>query len=257
MSAWFFPVLVPFAAIALVVMGRERASWWFIPALWPSTQWYYTLMAMPALTPLTAAVLAAPVQGGPAVAAIVAAVELWWRARRARPARLVAAHPTTVCSALEPSAAEPEQRIACDRPGADTVDRERRCHRQGKDATGMTIVDPYHPTDGPMAGTTSQAAARRSTVARSRCTSENHPWASPQFHWRTTLDAWRATTSGSRRCRRHQRAHQDGSERGRRSPIAAGDEVRPQSHPEQGQAPNSTASPLREVTAVTPNVSGG
>jgi len=88
MSAWYFPVLVPFAAIALVVMGRERASWWFIPALWPSTQWYYTLMAMPALTPLTAAVLAAPVQGGPAVAAIVAAIELWWRARRARAARL-------------------------------------------------------------------------------------------------------------------------------------------------------------------------
>ena len=95
MSAWFFPILVPFAAIALVVMGRERASWWFIPALWPSTQWYYTLMAMPALTPLTAAVLAAPVQGGPAVAAIVAAIELWLRARRARTARLVAAHPPT------------------------------------------------------------------------------------------------------------------------------------------------------------------
>ena len=84
MSAWFFPVLVPFAAIALIAMGRERASWWAIPALWPSTQWYYSLMAMPAITPLTAAILAAPIQGGPAVAAIVAALELWWRARRVR-----------------------------------------------------------------------------------------------------------------------------------------------------------------------------
>ncbi|MEO8424782.1 MAG: hypothetical protein ABI595_12840 [Actinomycetota bacterium] len=93
MSAWFFPPLVPFAAIALVVLGRERASWWAIPALWPSTQWYYTLMALPALTPLTAAVLAAPVQGGPAVAAIVAAVELWWRARRARRARAARVEP--------------------------------------------------------------------------------------------------------------------------------------------------------------------
>jgi len=64
-------------------MGRQRASWWFIPALWPSTQWYYSLMAMPVLTPLTAAILAAPVQGGPAVAAIVAAIEVLWRARRA------------------------------------------------------------------------------------------------------------------------------------------------------------------------------
>jgi hypothetical protein len=86
MSAWFFPVLVPFAVVALVLMGRQRASWWFIPALWPSTQWYYSLMAMPVLTPVTAAILAAPVQGGPAVAAIVAAIEVLWRARRARQA---------------------------------------------------------------------------------------------------------------------------------------------------------------------------
>lgn len=82
MSAWFFPVLVPFAVVALVLMGRQRASWWFIPALWPSTQWYYSLMAMPVLTPVTAAVLAAPVQGGPAVAAIVAAIEVIWLSRR-------------------------------------------------------------------------------------------------------------------------------------------------------------------------------
>ena len=95
MSAWFFPVLVPFAAIALIAMGRERASWWAIPALWPSTQWYYSLMAMPALTPLTAAILAAPIQGGPAVAAIVAALEIWWRARRARARRAQTAAATS------------------------------------------------------------------------------------------------------------------------------------------------------------------
>lgn len=86
MSAWFFPALVPFAVVAVIAMGRERASWWAIPALWPSTQWYYSLMAMPVLTPLTAAILAAPVQGGPAVAAIVAAVEMVWRGRRPRSA---------------------------------------------------------------------------------------------------------------------------------------------------------------------------
>lgn len=85
MSAWFVPVLVPFTVIALIAMGRRRASWWLVPALWPSTQWYYSLMAMPALTPLTAAILAAPVQGGPAVGAIVAALEMWYR-RRKRPA---------------------------------------------------------------------------------------------------------------------------------------------------------------------------
>jgi hypothetical protein len=84
MSAWFIPILVPFCVVALVVMGRQRASWWFVPALWPSTQWYYSLMAFPALTPITAAILAAPVQGGPAVAAIVAAVEVWYLRRRER-----------------------------------------------------------------------------------------------------------------------------------------------------------------------------
>lgn len=84
MSAWFFPILVPFAVVAMVVMGRRHASWWIVPALWPSTQWYYSLMAMPVLTPLTAAILAAPVQGGPAVAAIVAAIEVWYLRRKAR-----------------------------------------------------------------------------------------------------------------------------------------------------------------------------
>jgi hypothetical protein len=86
MSAWIFPVLVPFTVIALIAMGRQRASWWAVPALWPSTQWYYSLMAMPALTPLTAAILAAPVQGGPAVATIAAALEIWYRRRRTRDA---------------------------------------------------------------------------------------------------------------------------------------------------------------------------
>ena len=41
-------------------------------------------MAFPALTPITAAILAAPVQGGPAVAAIVAAGEVWYLRRRGR-----------------------------------------------------------------------------------------------------------------------------------------------------------------------------
>jgi len=86
MSAWILPVLVPFTVIALIAMGRQRASWWAVPALWPSTQWYYSLMAMPALTPLTAAILAAPVQGGPAVATIAAGLEIWYRRRQARDA---------------------------------------------------------------------------------------------------------------------------------------------------------------------------
>lgn len=86
MSAWAFPVLVPFALLGLLAMGRQRAAWWTVPALWPSTQWYYSLMAMPALTPLTAAILAVPIQGIPAVAAVVAAIEVWWLRRLHMPA---------------------------------------------------------------------------------------------------------------------------------------------------------------------------
>jgi len=99
MSAWFLPVLVPFTVVALLAMGRRRASWWLIPALWPSTQWYYSLMALPVVTPLTAAILAAPVQGGPAFAAIVAAMEVWYRHRR----RQTAAPPSDGRRARAPS----------------------------------------------------------------------------------------------------------------------------------------------------------
>ena len=104
MSAWFFPVLVPFAVVAMVVMGRERASWWAVPALWPATQWYYSLMAMPALTPITAAILAAPIQGAPAVGAIVAAFEVWYRRRRAR---LAAGRPAPTADGVPASAPRP------------------------------------------------------------------------------------------------------------------------------------------------------
>ena len=103
MSAWIFPILVPFTVVALFAMRRQRASWWAVPALWPSTQWYYSLMAMPALTPLTAAILAAPVQGGPAVATIAAALEIWCRRRQARNA-------TTQPSDDQPAAATSDGR---------------------------------------------------------------------------------------------------------------------------------------------------
>jgi hypothetical protein len=78
MSAWYAPLLLlPAGVAALLVMGRRRGGWWFVPVLWPSTQWYYSLLAMPALTPLAAAILAAPVQGSPVVAAVIVAIGMW------------------------------------------------------------------------------------------------------------------------------------------------------------------------------------
>src|SRR6478735_34578 len=60
MSALAIPVLIPVAVVALVLMGRRRAAWWVVPLLWPSTQWYYTSLAMPATTLLAAFVVAVP-----------------------------------------------------------------------------------------------------------------------------------------------------------------------------------------------------
>jgi len=82
MSAWVLPaVLIPIGVVALIALGRRRAAWWFLPVLWPATQWYYALMAMPALTPLSAAILAVPIQGLPVLAASVLAIETAFRHR--------------------------------------------------------------------------------------------------------------------------------------------------------------------------------
>ena len=61
MSALAIPVLIPVAVVALVLMGRRAAAWWVVPVLWPSTQWYYTSLAMPATTLLAGFVVAVPV----------------------------------------------------------------------------------------------------------------------------------------------------------------------------------------------------
>ena len=98
MSAWAFAPLVPIGIVALLLMPRRHSRWWFLPVLWPSTQWYYSLMAMPAMGPLAAAVLAAPVQGAPVLAACVAVLELrlpqHWPSIRARLPRRRQVRPT-------------------------------------------------------------------------------------------------------------------------------------------------------------------
>ena len=55
-----------------------------MPALWPTTQWYYSTLAVPALTPIAAAIIAVPTPGA-AVAAARVAIQ-----RRNTRARLVA-----------------------------------------------------------------------------------------------------------------------------------------------------------------------
>jgi hypothetical protein len=72
LSALAVPWLIPVAVVALVLCGRERTAWLAVPVLWPSTQWYYSTLAMPALTSIAAALMAIPVPGIAVVAAAVA-----------------------------------------------------------------------------------------------------------------------------------------------------------------------------------------
>ena len=75
LSATVLPWLLPVAIIALVLCGRERAGWLAVPVAWPATQWYYSTLAIPALTPVAAALMAVPVPGFVVLAAIAVAVE--------------------------------------------------------------------------------------------------------------------------------------------------------------------------------------
>jgi len=76
LSATAIPWLLPIAAIALLFAGRERAAWLAVPAVWPATQWYYSTLAVPAVTvvPLAAGILAVPIPGAAVLATVVVAI---------------------------------------------------------------------------------------------------------------------------------------------------------------------------------------
>jgi hypothetical protein len=79
-------LLVPLAVVGLVLVGRARAAWWSIPALWPATQFHYAIFALPARPgALAAAILALPIQGAPIAALLAEAAVLSLRARRRPP----------------------------------------------------------------------------------------------------------------------------------------------------------------------------
>jgi hypothetical protein len=75
LSATAIPWLLPIAIAALALCGRERAGWLAVPVLWPATQWYYSTLALPALTPIAAAIMAVPVPGVVVLAAVAVAIE--------------------------------------------------------------------------------------------------------------------------------------------------------------------------------------
>ena len=62
-SAFYFPVLLAVTVVALVILAfrdRRAAGWLAVPAVWPSTQFHYSTMALPVMSPLLAVLLAVP-----------------------------------------------------------------------------------------------------------------------------------------------------------------------------------------------------
>jgi hypothetical protein len=101
LSALALPWTVPIAVLALVLLGRDRAAWLAVPALWPDTQLYYAVIALPVLRtmPWATLALAVPIPGLVVVGLAVEAMRTratwpagwsaWrrWRPTSAGPAR--------------------------------------------------------------------------------------------------------------------------------------------------------------------------
>jgi hypothetical protein len=87
-SALAVPILIPLAAAGLLLLGRRRAAWLAVPALWPNAQEYYAVIALPvaAEVPLATMAMATPLTPG-IIAVGLFAQGVWDRflARRRRP----------------------------------------------------------------------------------------------------------------------------------------------------------------------------
>jgi hypothetical protein len=86
-SAWGMPLVFVPALLALCVLARldlRAAAWLAVPALFPTTQYYYAMFALP-VDPFLAAAMAFPVPLGPPLLTIVYAVVRLGAAARRRP----------------------------------------------------------------------------------------------------------------------------------------------------------------------------
>jgi hypothetical protein len=90
-------VLIPLAILGLIALGRRRAAWLIVPALWPHSQPYYATIAMPIIAevPLVALSLALPVPGLVAFGLVGEAITTWLspKAHPKRPTPVSGAEP--------------------------------------------------------------------------------------------------------------------------------------------------------------------
>ena len=65
-SALAVPILIPVAVVGLLLVGRRKAAWLAVPALWPNAQEYYAVIALPvaAEVPLATMAMATPLTSG-------------------------------------------------------------------------------------------------------------------------------------------------------------------------------------------------
>jgi len=64
-SAFYYPLLLIPTAIAIALLwriDRRAAAWLAVPALWPASEFHYSTLALPVMTPLLAVLLAIPIQ---------------------------------------------------------------------------------------------------------------------------------------------------------------------------------------------------
>jgi hypothetical protein len=73
----FLLLVSPLVLVALVVVGRERAAWLIVPAIWPSQQFYYGTIALPAKSKIALALIALPVPGNGLLALGALALVTW------------------------------------------------------------------------------------------------------------------------------------------------------------------------------------
>lgn len=97
-SAWGNWPLFGLTAISLVVLAAidlRAAGWLVVPALFPTTQYYYAMFALP-VDPFLAAAMAFPLADVPAIVTVgyaIVRLALWWRDRRRTASGPVTVHP--------------------------------------------------------------------------------------------------------------------------------------------------------------------
>jgi hypothetical protein len=98
LSATVSPVHLVIAVVALIALGRRRAAWLLVPALWPNTQLYYATIALPVLAelPLVALAIASPASPGLIAFGMAAQVIVDRAVRRFAPGLIGAPMPVPV-----------------------------------------------------------------------------------------------------------------------------------------------------------------